>query len=319
MDSAAQLEEYRTALTGHCYRMLGSVTDAEDAVQDTMIRAWQGWESFGGRSSVKTWLYRIATNVCFDILAVRKRRMRPSDEGSAGSIHDPLEQKPFHYWIEPIADIQAIPSNEDPAQQAILQQSIRLAFVAALQHLPPKQRAALLLTEVLGWSVNEVADSLESSTTAVNSALQRARSSLAIRRQPEPAALKQEETDLLNRYVDAFQRYDIDSLTKLLHQDAVLSMPPYTLWFHGPKTIQGWLLGRGSVCRNSKLFPTAACGLPAFAHYHADPEKGYTAWALIVLEVSDGCIRNWTSFMDTEKLFPRFGFPLVLPQYKDHF
>ncbi len=309
----AQLEAYRTALTGHCYRMLGSITDAEDAVQDTMIRAWKAGESFDGRASLKTWIYRIATNVCLDMLASRKQRIRPMEDGSAGSVDDPLMRRSSTDWIEPIADIQAISANEDPSTIAILRQSIRLAFITALQHLPPRQRAALLFTEVLGWSVNEVAEALDTTVPAINSALQRARSTLSAHRHADVHHLREADPSLLEKYVDAFQRYDIDSLTTLLHQDATLSMPPYTLWLQGPESIQNWLLGRGSVCRGSRLIPVEASGSPAFAQYHPDPEGEFSAWALIVLEIEDGKIRAWNSFMDTETHFPRLGLPLKLP------
>lgn len=308
-----QLEAYRTALTGHCYRMLGSITDAEDAVQDTMIRAWKSGDSFDGRSSLKTWLYRIATNVCLDMLATRKQRIRPMEDGSACSVNDPLTKRSSTEWIEPIADIQAIPSDEDPSTIAILRQSIRLAFIAALQHLPPRQRAALLFTEVLGWSVNEVAETLDTTVPAINSALQRARSTLSAHRNEDLLRPREADLSLLNKYVEAFQRYDIDSLTSLLHHDATLSMPPYTLWFQGHQSIRDWLLGRGSVCRGSRLIPVEASGLPAFAQYHPDPEGGFSAWALIVLEIEDNRIRAWNSFMDTETHFPRLKLPMKLP------
>lgn len=304
-----QIESHRTALMGHCYRMLGSLTDAEDAVQETLIRAWRSWEGFDHRASLKTWLYRIATNVSLDMLALRKRRIRPMETGSAGSIDDPLTQRPYIDWIEPIPDALAIPTNEDPSTIAMLRQSIRLAFITAMQRLPPKQRAALLLTEVLGWSVSEVAENLNSTIPAINSALQRARSTLASQPEQSQPMLKDSDLELLDQYVEAFQQYDIDSLTTLLHQDATLSMPPYTLWLQGPETIRTWLLGHGSVCRGSRLVPVEACGSPAYGQYHPDPNGGFTPWALIILEITDGKISGWNSFMDTQKLFPRFHLP----------
>ncbi|XXX72803.1 sigma-70 family RNA polymerase sigma factor [Sorangium sp. So ce134] len=313
-ESVAQLEEHRAALTGHCYRMLGSVVDADDAVQETMVRAWRSLDKFDGRSSLRTWLYRIATNVCLDLKADRARRARPIEEGPVGTVDDTLDTRPRTHWLEPVPDVNALPADIDAAERAVLRQSIRLAFVAALQHLPPKQRAALLLTEVLGWSAAEVADSLNTSVAAINSALQRARATLASRDLGDArVSLPESQSALVDRYVTAFERYDVDALTALLHQDATLSMPPYTLWLRGPEAIRAWLLGRGSGCRGSRLVPTAACGSPAFAQYRPAPEGGHRAWALIVLDVAGDRIASMTSFLDTETLFPRFGLPLDLP------
>jgi RNA polymerase sigma-70 factor, ECF subfamily len=311
---ATQLEEHRTALTGHCYRMLGSAIDADDAVQETLVRAWRALERFDGRASLRTWLYRIATNVCLDALADRSRRARPMEMGPPGSLDDPLEELPRTHWLEPIPDARAVPADADPAERAVLRQSIRLAFVAALQHLPPRQRAALLLTEVLGWSAAEVADTLETSVAAVNSALQRARATLASRDVTEGAgSLSAAQLQLLDRYVEAFHRYDVDALTALLREDAAFSMPPYALWLRGREPVRSWLLGRGAACRGSRLVPTAACGSPAFGQYHPHPSRsGLWPWALVVLELSGDQIAGWTSFLDTETLFPRFGLPAQL-------
>jgi RNA polymerase sigma-70 factor, ECF subfamily len=304
----AQLETYRPALIGHCYRMLGSAFDAEDAVQDTMVRAWRSLDRFDGRSSLRTWLYRIATNVCLDALGDRARRVRPMEERAAGSIDDPLETRPRTHWLEPIPDACALPSDADPFELTALRQSTRLAFVAALQRLPPRQRAALLLTEVLGWSATEVAESLETSIAAVNSAVQRARATLGNRDSGSAGgALTDAQSKLLERYVDAFHRYDVDDLVALLREDATLSMPPYTLWLRGPDAIRGWLLGRGIGCRGSRLVRTAACGSPAFGQYHPGPDGTLEPWAIIVLELTEDRIAAWNSFLDTEKLFPLFG------------
>ena len=304
----AQLETYRPALIGHCYRMLGSAFDAEDAVQDTMVRAWRSLDRFDGRSSLRTWLYRIATNVCLDALGDRARRVRPMEERAAGSIDDPLETRPRTHWLEPIPDARALPSDADPFELTALRQSTRLAFVAALQRLPPRQRAALLLTEVLGWSAAEVAESLETSIAAVNSAVQRARATLGNRDSGSAeGALTDAQSKLLERYVDAFHRYDVDDLVALLREDATLSMPPYTLWLRGPDAIRGWLLGRGIGCRGSRLVRTAACGSPAFGQYHPGPDGTLEPWAIIVLELTEDRIAAWNSFLDTEKLFPLFG------------
>lgn len=314
-DVGTLLRPHRAALVGHCYRMLGSAAEADDAVQETMVRAWRGLARFEGRSSLRTWLTRIATRVCLDALESRQRRALPRELGAVGTLESPLETLPASRWIEPIAEVDALPGDADPAAALELRESIRLAFVAALQHLPPRQRAALLLAEVLGWSVAEIAECLESSVAAVNSALQRARATLAAReaREARAPALATAEAALVDRYIDAFERYDLDALTALLHEDAVLSMPPYTLWLQGRSTIRGWLGGRGAGCRGSRLLPIAASGSPAFGHYRADPAGGHRAWALIVLEVRGEQVASMTSFLDTEVYFPRFGLALTLP------
>jgi RNA polymerase sigma-70 factor, ECF subfamily len=314
----AQFETHRSALTGHCYRMLGSVVDADDAVQETMIRAWKSAEQFDGRATVRTWLYRIATNVCLDELGRRRRRERPMGEGPAATSGSPsldlLVQRPREHWIEPIADARAIPTDVDPAERMILRESIRLAFVAALQTLPPKQRAVLLLVEVLGWSATDVAESLEISVAAVNSALQRARATLASATNEQPAlsVSSAEQERMLARYVAAFERYDIDTLASLLREDATFSMPPYALWFRGPEAVRTWMLGLGSGCRGSLLLPTTACGSPAFGQYRRHPGGRHKPWALIVLELSGDRIAAVNSFLDTETLFPRFDLPVEL-------
>ncbi|HEU4689340.1 MAG TPA: sigma-70 family RNA polymerase sigma factor [Vicinamibacterales bacterium] len=311
----AQLEAHRAPLTGHCYRMLGSAFDAEDAVQETMVRAWQALDRFEGRSSLRTWLYRIATNVCLDALSDRSRRARPMEEGPNGSVEDRLETRERTHWLEPVPEARVLPSDASPFELAALRQSIRLAFVSALQHLPPRQRAALLLSEVLGWSAAEIAECLEMSVAAVNSALQRARATVATRngngsgREP----LSETQSRLLNRYVDAFHKYDVDALVALLREDATLSMPPFTLWLRGPETIRAWLAGRGAGCRGSRLVPTQASGAPAFAQYRPAPDGGHVPWSLIVLELDGDRIAAWNAFLDTEKLFPLFGLPLRLP------
>lgn len=318
--SIHELEQHRKALTGHCYRMLGSVVEADDAVQEAMVRAWKSIDRFDGRASLRTWLYKIATNVCLDVLAERKGRVLAVEERPAGSVEDKLESLPRTHWLEPVPDARVLPEDADPSELTVLRESIRLAFVAALQVLPPRQRAVLLLTEVLGWSAQEVAESLETSVASVNSALQRARATLSTRdfkhaaktsREDKP--LSSAENELLARYLDAFQRYDVDTLTALLHDDAKFSMPPIALWLQGPAAVRAWLLGRGAVCQGSRLVPLdGACGSPAFAQYHADPAGGFSAWALVVLEHDGARITSWTSFLDTETLFPRFGLPLKL-------
>jgi RNA polymerase sigma-70 factor (ECF subfamily) len=315
MTTADQLETHRQALVGHCYRMLGSAAEADDAVQETLLRAWRARDGFGGRASLRTWLYRIATNVCLDAIADRAGRERPVAMGPAGTVHDDLVERPRAHWLEPIPDVHAIPADGDPAERAALRQSIRLAFVAALQRLPPRQRAALLLAEVLGWPASEIASALETTVPAVNSALQRARAALAGAAPPEVApALTPEQEALLGRYVDAFERYDVDALAALLREDVTLSMPPYTLWLKGPEAIKAWFLGRGIGCRGSRLMPTAANGLPAFGQYRpGGPGEPHRPWSLVVLEISGDRIAAMNHFLDTATLFPRFGLPPEIP------
>lgn len=310
----AQLEQHRAVLVGHCYRMLGSPVDADDAVQETMVRAWRAAVRFDGRSSLKTWLYRIATNVCLDQLAARGRRGRPLEDGPVGTVHDALETRPRAHWLEPVPDARIIPVDAGPAERAQLRESVRLAFVAALQHLPPRQRAALLLTEVLGWSVAEVAETLETSVASINSALQRARATLASRNLGDPdtgeaTPLGPAQQALVDQYFAAFEAYDIAALTRLLTDDAVLSMPPNTLWLQGHDSIAAWLLGRGGGCRGSRLIPTWACGSPAFGQYR---DGGRTPFSLLVLELSGDRFTSMTSFLDVDVLFPLFGLPAQL-------
>jgi RNA polymerase sigma-70 factor (ECF subfamily) len=311
-----QLELHRVALTGHCYRMLGSAVDADDAVQETMVRAWKSLDRFQGQSALRTWLYRIATNVCLDALADRPRRARPMEEGPSGTIHDTLVERPRTHWLEPIPDLRVIPDDVDPAEAVMLRQSVRLAFVSALQHLPPKQRAVLLLVEVLGCSAAEVAEHLDLSVAAVNSALQRARATMAEKRSGTPTvALDAADTAIVDRYVDAFERYDMQAMAALLHEDAVLSMPPWALWLQGRPTIAEWMSGRGAGCRGSRLVRTRACSAPAFGQYRPTPEGGYTPWAVILLDVDvgSGRITGVHNFLDHATLFPVFGLPAQPP------
>jgi RNA polymerase sigma-70 factor (ECF subfamily) len=310
--SIAQLEQHRTALMGHCYRMLGSVVDADDAVQETLVRAWRSYDRFDGRASLRTWLYRIATNVCLDALSHQSRRVRPMEEGPPGRADGELTRRPRTHWLEPIPDALVVPKDAEPAEQVALRQSVRLAFVAALQHLPPKQRAVLLLTEVLGMSAAEVAETLSVSVASVNSALQRARATLASRDVRTPEPLTPEQSELLERYVQAFERYDVDALSALLREDVAFNMPPIALWLQGPDAVRAFLRGPGAGCRGSRLVPTAACGSPAFAQYKPHADGGYSAWGLVVLELAGDRIAGWTTFLDTETLFPRFDLPLSL-------
>jgi RNA polymerase sigma-70 factor, ECF subfamily len=313
VDLTAQLEAHRTELTAYCYRMLGSAFEAEDAVQDTFVRAWRALDRFEGRAALRSWLYRIATNVCVDMLNARKRRVRPVDLGPPSSADAPLGPPLVETaWIEPIPDDRVIAPDADPADVAIARESIRLAFVAALQHLPPRQRAVLILREVLRWRADEVAELLETSVASVNSALQRARATLAstnIDATPASEPLDDEKQALLARYVQAFEQYDMAALTSLLHDDAKWSMPPYELWLQTHRDIEKWCLGPGIGCDGSRLIPTMANGAPAFGQYKPDPAGGHAPWSLQVVEVSGDRIGAITFFLDTEKFFPMFGLP----------
>jgi RNA polymerase sigma-70 factor (ECF subfamily) len=311
------LESYRRELIGYCYRMLGSAFDAEDAVQETMVRAWRGLERFEGRSALKSWLYRIATNVCLDMLNGKERRIRPLELGDPGGLDSPLTTRGEASWLEPMPDGQVV-ADGDPAQVAEERETLRLAFVAALQHLPPQQRAVLILREALRWRANEVAELLETSVASVNSSLQRARASLEateITPSEQLDPLDDEQKELLERYVRAFEAYDMDAIAALLHEDAKQSMPPYEMWLLGREDILRWWFGPGIGCKGSKLIPTVANGLPAFGQYRpSGPGGSHEPWALQVLELSDGRIVGFTAFLDTERLFPLFGLPLTPPE-----
>ena len=313
---ADRLEQHRSELTGYCYRMLGSVFEAEDAVQETFLRAWRSLDRFEGRASLRSWLYRIATNVCLDMLEGRKRRALPMDLGPAREpVAENLNMLPEVTWIEPIPDGH-ISHEGDPAEVVVARETIRLAFVAALQHLPPKQRAVLILCEVLRWKAAEVAELLETSVASVNSALQRARATLEASdvTTDAPLSVDSADADLLSRYVAAFERYDMDALTSLIHEDAKQSMPPYDLWLAGRGDILRWWVGPGGGCRNSRVLPTvSANGAPAFGQYKpSESGEGHEPWALQVLEIEDGKIVEFMFFLDTKKLFPLFGLPLEL-------
>jgi RNA polymerase sigma-70 factor (ECF subfamily) len=310
-----QFEEYRRELTAYCYRMLGSPFEAEDAVQDTFIRAWRAYDRFEGRSALRSWLYRIATNVCLDMLSGRERRARPMDLGPS---RDPLGPiggiLPEVTWIEPIPDTSVAPEG-DPADVVASRETIRLAFVAALQHLPPRQRAVLILAEVLRWKASEVAELLDTTTASVNSALQRARATLDEANVAAPGKLGEEDQELLARYVEAFEAYDMDRLTALIQEDATQSMPPYELWLTGRDDIFKWWFGPGIGCQGSKVIPTVtANGSPAFGQYKpSESGDGYEPWAIQVLEIEDGKIVELTFFLATATLFPLFGLPLEYP------
>jgi RNA polymerase sigma-70 factor, ECF subfamily len=310
-----ELEQHRRELTAHCYRMLGSPFEAEDAVQETLLRAWRGLDRFEGRSTVRSWLYRIATNVCFDMLDGRERRARPMDLGpSREPVAENLNTLPEVTWIEPVPDGLVVPESGDPADVVAARETIKLAFVAALQHLPPRQRAVLILCEVLRWKASEVAQLLETSVASVNSALQRARATLDASDLTAAAAtpaVAEPDRELLDRYVRAFEAYDMDALTSLIAEDATQSMPPFDMWLTGRDDIFTWWFGPGIGCRGSRVIPTfAANGSPAFGQYKpSETGKGFDPWALQVLEIENGKIVELTFFLATETLFPLFGLP----------
>ncbi len=302
-----ELERHRIGLTGFCYRMLGAAGEAEDAVQETMLKAWKAADGYDPtRAALSTWLYRIATNVCIDLTRGAQRRAVAMDLGPAATapgLGPPLPGR----WVEPMPDARMLP--EDPAELATQRESVRLAFVAALQWLPPRQRAVLILREVLAWPAAEVATLLDTTVGSVNSALQRARAAL---RRPTPAApMDAAHRALLVRYVDAFERFDVDLLTALLHEDATMSMPPFGWWLQGRAAIRVVLESSDGGCHGARLLPTSASGSPAFGQYRPDGDV-FRPFALVVLEVAGGRIIGITNFLDAVEDFPRFGLPAEL-------
>jgi RNA polymerase sigma-70 factor (ECF subfamily) len=306
------LEQHRVQLTGYCYRMLGSAFEAEDAVQETLVRAWKSYDQFQGRASLRSWLYRIATNVCLTMVGARQRRARPMDLGPSMSAETALGAALDEAtWLSPVPDSWVVEG--DALQQLQSRETVRLAFVNALQLLPAKQRAALILAEVLQWSASEVADLLGSSVASVNSALQRARATIAEQKPDQSATV--EPTDdkqraLLGQYLQAFEAWDVEKLVALLHKDAVLSMPPFALWLQGPAEVRKFWYGPGAKCAGSKMIPVTANGLPGFAQYKPRDDGKLHAWALHILEIVDEQIVGHNSFLDTPRLFPLFGLPL---------
>ena len=322
-----ELEQFRTELTAYAYRMLGSAFEAEDAVQDAMIRAWRGLDRFEGRSALRSWMYRITTNVCLDMLKGRERRALPMDLGPAQKTAEVVLGEPLGEatWIQPIPDGRVLGGTADPAEAAVQRETVQLAFVSLLQNLPPRQRVVLILREVLQWRASEVAELLDTSVASVNSALQRARATLATDgTTPEEAIAKatagaragsqaqdaqSESAQLLQRYLEVFENYDMEGLVALLHEDATMSMPPLDLWLSGPEEIVAWMQGPGHECAGSKLIATSANGMPAFGQYRVAPDGSYAPWSLQVLQVVDGRITEVTTFLDTPTLFPYFGLP----------
>ena len=304
----SDLEQYRRELTGYCYRMLGSVYEAEDAVQNTMLRAWQALSRFEDQAGLRPWLYRIATNVCIDISKGRARRALPMDVAQVGTRAGQLiDRRPDSAWVQPAPDALVLASDNDPAERAIAHESVRLAFIAALQRLAPRQRAVLILRDVLHWRAAEVATLLESTTDGVNSALRRARAALEpIDRDSTPTEPSDDDRALLTAYVDAFARNDVDALVALLREDAIVEMPPFELWLRGAADIGAWLSAHDAL-RGRVLVPVQANGAPGAAVYVPNEQGGLPiALAIHVLDVVDGRIAAIRSFMDPD-LFALFG------------
>jgi RNA polymerase sigma-70 factor (ECF subfamily) len=306
------IEAHRRELTGYCYRMLGSGFDAEDAVQETMVRAWRGIDKLFDRAALRSWLYRIATNVCYDMLQGAQRRARPMDLASPASADSaPDAGLPQEAWVQPVPDARVLAPEADPAELAAAKETLRLAFVAALQHLPARQRAVLILREVLRWQATEVAELLDTSVASVNSALQRARATLdeLDLESTGPAAVDDDEKqEFLARYVDAFERYDIGALVTLLRNDVTFNMPPLQLWLQGPDQVAKWMLGPGAGCANARLRVTSANGCPAVGIYKTTDGKVWEPFNIAVLDVAESGIAGITHFIYPE-LFPAFGLP----------
>jgi RNA polymerase sigma-70 factor (ECF subfamily) len=309
------LEQHRRELTGYCYRMLGSGYDAEDAVQETMVRAWRSVDRLEDPAALKSWLYRIATNVCYDMLQGAQRRARPMDFGPASPIDAILDGGMSEdRWVQPVADTRVLPETGDPAELAASKETLRLAFVAALQHLPARQRAVLILREVLRWQASEVAELLDTSVASVNSALQRARATIDELELDTsgPAWVEDDEhQELLARYVDAFERYDVAKLVTLLKDDVVFNMPPFQLWLQGPQNVHDWMLGPGIECKGAQVLVTRANGCPAVAVYKPSAPDVWSPFNLAVLEMADGKITGITNYLYPQ-LFPVFGLPETL-------
>jgi RNA polymerase sigma-70 factor (ECF subfamily) len=318
-DVGSLLERHRVDLTAHCYRLLGSGFEAEDAVQETLVRAWRSFDRFDeARGPLLPWLYAIATRVCLDMLRGAQRRALAMDLAPPARAGGPLGAPlPEARWVQPVPDGRVLAAGDDPGEVAAARETVRLAFVALLQHLPPRQRAALVLREVLGWKAAEVARLLGTTVPAVNSALQRARNTLGARRPSPLAPLEpagEAQARLLARYVDAFERADVDGLVALMHEDAAMSMPPFRWWLRGRPEIRRALLGADLPCRGSRLVRTAASGCPAFGQYGpAASGGGHEPFALVVLELSGGRVTGMTTYLDAERLFPLFDLPAHLP------
>ena len=311
-------EQFRPELLAHCYRMLGSVHDAEDLVQETYLRAWRSYDKFEGRSSMRTWLYRIATNACLTALEGRNKRPLPTGLGQPSSDPDgTLVQQPEVSWLEPVPDAMVVADKNDPAAIVASRESIRLAFIAALQHLPPRQRAVLILRDVLKWKAAEVAELLGMTTAAVNSALQRAHAHLDQAAPTEDDVVEpsaEDQRELLEKYVAAFQNYDIAAMTKLFTEDAVWEMPPFTGWYQGPETIANLISHNcpASGPGDMVLVPTEANHQPAFGLYMRGEDGVHRAFHIQTLDVTPSGVSHVAAFFDV-RLFKTFGLPEVLP------
>lgn len=305
---------YQRELLAHCYRMSGSVHEAEDLVQETFLRAWKASATFQGRSSVRTWLYRIATNVCLTNLEGKPRRPLPAGLGTSDQMAgDALEENHEIAWLEPVPDAAIVVAERD---------TLRLAFVAALQHLPARQRAVLVLRDVLRWSAAETAEALDTSVAAVNSALQRAHAQLGERALTEDTVvedLDDRQKALLERYLDAFWRKDLDTIVGLLKADATWDMPPYLNWYRGASTIRELI---GTKCpggvNDMPMLATVANGQPAFALYMRTPSGHFEPFHIQVLHLEGDLVRHVTAFFEP-RLFETFGLPSMLPaDYRPH-
>ncbi len=313
------VEPYRSELHAHCYRMLGSVQDAEDALQDALLRAWRGLPKFEGRSSLRSWLYRIATNTCLNLIERRPKRVLPIDYGPAADPHDALDEPLVEsVWVEPYPDERLAMEDGFAAPEGRYEQreSVELAFVAALQHLPARQRAVLILREVLGFSAGEVAEALETTPAAVYSALQRAHKAVE-ERLPEQS---QQETlrslgdeglrEIVDGYVDAWERNDVEAVAAMLADDATLAMPPIATWFRGREAVSTFLARRPLAGGQSwRIVPTRANGQLAFGHYLLDEEGGaHVAHHVVVLTLDGSRVGEMTAFLLPDVL-PYFGLP----------
>jgi RNA polymerase sigma-70 factor, ECF subfamily len=315
------VEPHRAELHAHCYRMLGSLHDAEDALQDALLRAWRGLPGFGARSSLRSWLYKIATNACLDAIARRPKRMLPIDYGPPTAPElDPGEPLVESVWVEPYPDEHLGLEDGYAAPEARYEQreAVELAFIAALQHLPARQRAVLILREVLGFSARETSESLETTVASVNSTLQRARKAVDERlpEQSQQATLRllgdERIRDLVESYVDAWRRGDVDKLRALLAEDATFAMPPWASWWRGRETVAGFAKAAVEICAEARALPVRANGQPTIAYYQLDAETGrFRAAALDVLTLEGELIKDITAFA-TPEIFPHFGLPAEL-------
>lgn len=313
MTRPSSLEEqaatYRGELIAYCYRYFGCHGEAEDAVQETMVRAWRNADGFEGRSSLRRWLYAIATNVCLDMSRSRQRRSLPTDFSGPGVVPmNPggLATAADVTWVGPISTASL---EDDPADITVRRETVQLAFIAALQYLPPRQRVVLILRDVLAWRAVECAELLAVSVSSVNSSLARARATLRGREVPTSTEFDEE---LLARYVAAFEAFDVDALVVLLEEDAIFTMPPFTLWLRGRRSIGQWWNGPGQVCRNSRTIPTSVNDQPAVGVYHPSGVEGWAPFAVHVLDVQGGRIAGLTHFMGPG-VFADLGLPPSFP------